>query len=411
MRDGSVGLTRGLEVEDMVVQSMPDVSPTRWHLAHQSWFFQVMVLGQEGEGGKDDFVYLFNSYYNAVGEQFPRPRRGLMTRPTVREVLEQRGRVDAAVRDFVPNAPEERLQVLELGLHHEQQHQELMLTDLHHVLAQNPLLPAAYAPPQGEPAGEGAQDDGWLPVPGGLHEIGHSGPHFAFDSEGPRHQVLVRDAELAAHPVTNAQYLAFVQGGGYGESRHWHSDGWSLVQREGWRAPLYWHQGRDDSWRLFSLHGPIPLQPQAPVANLSWFEASAYASWKAEQTGQPLRLPSEQEWELCARQHWPQAPQHSGAQLADPMPAQWLTPVAGSGHQGAGQVWEWTSSSFAPYPGFVPAQGALGEYNGKFMSGQMVLRGGSCLSPRGHLRHSYRNFFPPHSRWQMSGLRLARDPS
>ena len=408
VRAHSARLTEGLTAEDQALQSMPDCSPVKWHLAHSSWFFETLVLRPHAPGYREHdarFRVLFNSYYESLGERHPRPQRGLLSRPTLEEVWRYRHHVDAGVRALL--ASEEAAAVaraaplLTLGLHHEQQHQELILTDLKHAFSLNPLGPA-YRP--GPPARPGeAPPLHWLAGPEGRVEVGHDGRGFAFDNEAPRHAVLLAPFQIASRPVNCGEYLAFIRDGGYRDPALWLSDGWACVQAEGWSAPAYWRLEADGrAAELFTLHGWRPLDPSEPVCHLSYYEAAAYAEWVG------ARLPSEFEWEAAFAAHgggWPAAP-------APPA----VHPSAGRASDGgawqqAGQVWEWTRSAYAPYPGFRPLQGAASEYNGKFMVNQMVLRGGSCASPPGHLRASYRNFFPPAARWQFSGLRLARDPA
>lgn len=408
-------LAAPLCVEDQVVQTMPDVSPTRWHLAHTTWFFETFVLRSatpDEQPFHHHYDVLFNSYYNAVGPQFPRAARGLLSRPTVADIDRYRDHVDRAMTRLLEQPlPGQTAAVIELGLHHEQQHQELILTDIKHVLGANPLLPAytdAAPPPLATPH---AADLRWLAVPGGVVEIGaEHGPQapFAFDNESPRHRVLIEDFEIASRPVTNAEYLAFIEDGGYQTPALWLSEGWAAIQAEGWRAPLYWSQ-RDDQWHTFTLHGLTPLEPEAPVCHLSLFEADAFAQWAG------ARLPTEHEWETAAGHYGVgTAPSRGGGSFVEDghlRPVPWQAPHDAL-HDGPlqmlGDVWEWTRSAYAPYPGFRAARGALGEYNGKFMCAQNVLRGGSCATPRDHTRTTYRNFFPPHARWQFSGVRLAR---
>jgi len=386
VRARSLALAAPLSPEDAGAQSMPDASPVKWHLAHTTWFFETFLLIPRAGAAPVDpaYVYLFNSYYEAVGPRHERPKRGLLTRPSLAEVLEYRRLVDAAMRDWLPAAAPDALDLLELGLNHEEQHQELILTDVKHLLAQNPTLPA-YAAPSAGVRGE-APPLRWIAHDGGLVEIGHGGPGFAFDNEGPRHKVWLEPFEIASRPVTAGEYLAFIADGGYRTAAHWLSDGWAAVKAEGWEAPLYW-RCVDGAWRLFTLEGERAVDPSEPVCHLSHYEADAYARWAG------ARLPTEAEWEAVAASHW-----------NDPAPA--LHPVPAEGFPAG--VWEWTASAYLPYPGFRTAEGAVGEYNGKFMSGQMVLRGASCATPPGHARPTYRNFFPPAARWQFSGLRLAR---
>ncbi len=386
IRRHSLALIEPLSAEDCAVQSMPEASPAKWHLAHTSWFFETVVLQAHVPDYRPvhpRYAFLFNSYYNGLGPRHPRPRRGLLTRPSLEEVLDYRQQIDEAMQALLSRAPDsEVLRLSEIGLQHEQQHQELLLTDIKHLLFCNPLLPAYRE--QSAPA-VSAGEDGWLEVDGGLHEIGSRAEAFAYDNETPRHQVLLRPCAISRRLVSNADYLAFIEDGGYREPAHWLSDGWDWLQGHELAAPLYWLP-RDDGWQEFSLSGPHPLLPQAPVCHLSFYEADAYARWAG------ARLPSEAEWEVAAPEASP------AAQRLHPDGQGWFD-----------QVWQWTSSAYAPYPGYRPPAGPLIEYNAKFMCNQLVLRGGSCFSPAGHVRASYRNFFYPHSRWQMSGLRLARD--
>jgi ergothioneine biosynthesis protein EgtB len=393
-------LCEPLAVEDYVVQSMPDASPTRWHLAHTTWFFETFVLARWEAGYQPvsaDYQLLFNSYYNSVGEPFPRARRGLLTRPTVSEVFAYRRCVDERMaRLLAANADAEMARVVELGLHHEQQHQELVLTDIKHALSCNPLWPAYRAAADDGAAGS-ARDPRWMPYIGGIVPIGHDGDGFAFDNERPRHEVLLQPFELQDRLVTNAEYLSFVEQDGYRRPEWWLSLGWSTLREQGWQAPLYWVK-REGAWWEFTLFGLRPLDLQAPACHVSYFEADAFARF----TG--ARLPTEAEWEHAAAG---MAIEGSFAESERFHPR----PAAGgaSSWQLFGEVWQWTQSPYTPYPGYVPPPGALGEYNGKFMCNQYVLRGGSCATPGGHVRATYRNFFPPEARWQFTGIRLARD--
>ena len=402
VRRRSLDLAEPLSAEDQCIQSMPDVSPTKWHLAHTTWFFETFILRPFADGYKTfhpDYGFLFNSYYEQVGPRHERPKRGLLSRPPLGDVLAYRAYVEEALADFLAAPAGDRSSVrdlLELGCHHEQQHQELLLTDIKHVLSCNPLKPA-YQPPRPRDAARTRTWD-WVEHGGGLVEIGHGGDDFAFDCEGPRHKVWLDPFKLASRPVTNGEYLAFIRDGGYRRPELWLSDGWAACRLHGWQAPLYWEpvEGRDD-WRIFTLAGLRPLDPDAPVCHVSFFEADAYARWAGR------RLPMEAEWEVVATPLTP-AGNFAGTREHHPVPAR------GDGlRQIYGDVWEWTASAYRPYPGFKPVEGAVGEYNGKFMSGQMVLRGGSCVTPEGHVRPTYRNFFYPVDRWQFTGIRLADD--
>jgi ergothioneine biosynthesis protein EgtB len=387
----------------MVVQSMPDVSPTKWHLAHTTWFFETFVLepyAPDFEPFEPAFCYLFNSYYEAVGERHPRGRRGVVTRPTVERVFEYRAATDERMCRLIESASDEQwaeiAMRLTLGLHHEQQHQELMLMDIKHVLFQNPMFPA-YADSDVEDARSAAPAE-WFSLAGGVVEIGHPGDGFAFDNEGPRHRTFLYDFGLSARPVTNGEYLEFVNDGGYDNHEHWLSDGWFEVQSRGWRAPEYWVQ-QDGAWFEYTLGGLVPLDPDASVAHVSWYEADAYARW----TGH--RLPHESEWERAARSGGARGPfLESGARGPGRAPAASTGPSSMMGG-----VWELTQSPYVPYPGYRAPRGALGEYNGKFMANQYVCRGGSFGTPESHVRPTYRNFFYPHQRWAFQGFRLARD--
>ena len=396
VRRRSEELAATLPVEEQVIQSMPDASPTKWHLAHVSWFFEEFVLkpGLPGYRTFDPrFGYLFNSYYNGIGTMHPRPQRGLLGRPGVEEVRAYRAHVDEAVLELLECGPDEATAALILlGTHHEQQHQELILTDIKHALSVNPLQPAYHACQPRAASSPPAMR--FLPFDEELTCIGHDGPGFCFDNETPRHRILLHPRSIASRPVTNAEYQAFIEDGGYRRPEFWLSDGWTVVQREGWTRPLYW---AEDLGSAFTLMGPQPIDPGAPVCHVSYYEADAYARWA------DARLPLEAEWEHFARAE-PIAGNLQEAGQFHPHSA------AGDGVlQVWGDVWEWTASPYSAYPGFRPAAGAVGEYNGKFMCNQMVLRGGSCATPGDHLRTTYRNFFYPDARWQFTGIRLARD--
>ncbi|TVR83719.1 MAG: ergothioneine biosynthesis protein EgtB [Rhodospirillales bacterium] len=400
-------LAAALAPEDQVVQSMPDCSPAKWHLAHVSWFFETFLLGPHLPGYTSyhpAFAYLFNSYYEAAGSRHPRPERGLITRPTVAEVAAYRTHVTEAMVRLLNGADERTATavapLVELGIHHEQQHQELLLMDILNLFSCNPLEPAyqAFKP---YPAA-GAQDRAWFDHPGGIFAIGDDGTGFAFDNEGPRHEVLLRPFRLALHAVTNGQWQAFIDDGGYRRAEFWLSDGWATVQQQGWQAPLYWDRSAD-GWTAMTLAGRRRLHPAAPVCHVSYYEADAFARWAGK------RLPSEAEWEVAADGLAP-AGNTLGSGLLRPAPADPdSSRETGRPSQMFGDVWEWTASAYAPYPGFRPAPGAVGEYNGKFMCNQMVLRGGACVTPDGHIRATYRNFFYPHQRWAFAGVRLAED--
>jgi len=405
----SRALAGPLSDADATIQPMPDASPTKWHLAHSSWFFETFVLRHHAPGHRPfdpRWAYLFNSYYEGEGARIDRARRGMLSRPSLEEVIAYREAVDGAMAAALPQLPPEARDLVDLGLQHEQQHQELMLMDLKAAMAENPLRPAVWPAARAE-ARQEPPPLRWCAQPGGIVEIGHDGrgpstslrTGFGFDCEGPRHRHFLRPFALADRPVTNGEWLRFVEGGGYADPLHWLSDGWTWRERERVEAPLYWVRG-EAGWERFGLDGLAPLDPAAPVCHISFYEADAYARWAG------ARLPTEAEWEVAAAAADPLA----GHQLDEAGPAQPAPNAAGEGLRDLfGNVWEWTASAFLPYPGFRAAAGAVGEYNGKFMSGQMVLRGGSCATPRGHVRASYRNFFYPHQRWMFSGLRLARD--
>ncbi len=382
VRVASLQLAAPLSAEDQQAQSMPDASPVKWHLAHATWFFETMLLRRDPGYEAVDPVYdrLFNSYYDSIGERVARPARGMITRPGLDEVLAYRKAVDARMASWLqrldPEADPEGAWLFELGLNHEQQHQELILSDVLHLFAQSPLTPAYREddpPRHGDPG-----DMAFAGFEGGVVEVGATGAGFAYDNETPRHRVMLVPFEIADRLVTNAEWLAFIADGGYRRPELWMSDGWARVQTETWAAPLYWRDG-EGGWLEMGLHGLRPLDPHAPVGHVSWYEADAYARWSG------ARLPTEYEWEHAA------------------------TARPGAMRQVDDALWQWTSSAYGPYPGFRPGPGSAGEYNGKFMASQMVLRGGAAATPRGHSRPTYRNFYYPHQRWQFAGLRLARD--
>jgi ergothioneine biosynthesis protein EgtB len=400
VRERSQRFSEALEPEDCVIQSMPDVSPTRWHLAHTTWFFETFVLSKSGNGYRPfgaRFEYLFNSYYNTIGEQYPRSRRGLLSRPTVREILEYRAHVDHSMEELLRrgSADAEILAVIELGLHHEEQHLELMYTDIKHVLFQNPLLPA-YRSGREWQATE-TQSLGWRECTEGLRWIGQEGEAFGFDNERPRHRVFLESYSLGNRLVTCGEYAAFIEEDGYRRPDLWLSEGWERVQEKGWGAPLYW-RWIDGQWSVFTLAGERKLQPSEPVCHVSYFEADAFARWSG------ARIPTEAEWEVVAETE----PLHGNLLEEDRLHPRGSVERQQQIAQIYGDTWEWTAAPYSAYPGYVPAEGALGEYNGKFMCNQYVLRGGSCVTPRNHIRATYRNFFPPDARWQFSGIRLAR---
>jgi ergothioneine biosynthesis protein EgtB len=455
VRNFTNALSHGLAPEDCVVQSMPDVSPTKWHLAHTTWFFETFILKKWVTGFRPvnpQYAFLFNSYYNAAGDMHRRDLRGLISRPTVDETQEYRCAIDEEIESLIASADENLLSEIEplliLGIHHEQQHQELLVTDIKHVLAQNPLHPVFRARPPG------ALADGWASGPcqfiefdEAIIDIGHDGNGFAYDNESPRHRALVLPFSLASRPVTNGEYIAFIEDNGYARPEFWLSLGWMTVNEQRWPAPLYWMK-RDGEWWNYTLSGFRPVDPNEPVTHVSYFEADAFANWSG------ARLPTEFEWERAvanididgnfveteAFHPLPSLPRsaraslpagESGGRRADvamqPSPTgrgghrprvTWESgreavgeaPGQGNLQQMFGDVWEWTRSSYSPYPGYRAAPGALGEYNGKFMCNQYVLRGGSCATSRTHIRRTYRNFFQPEKRWQFTGIRLARDP-
>ncbi|HYG31101.1 MAG TPA: ergothioneine biosynthesis protein EgtB [Allosphingosinicella sp.] len=397
VRTLSRSITSPLSDADATIQPMPDASPAKWHLAHTSWFFETFVLRDHVAGYRaydESWAYLFNSYYEGEGERHPRPRRGMLSRPSLAEVLAYRDRVDEALARALPRLPPRAIELVALGLAHEQQHQELMLMDMLATFAANPLLPAAWEP--GDAISQEAPPPlGWLEGLEGIVAIGHEGPGFAFDNEGPRHRVFLQRHSLADRLVTNAEWQEFMADGGYSEPLLWLAEGWDWVRREGVASPLYWLPG-DGGWRRFGLDGLRDIAPAEPVCHISYYEADAYARWAGR------RLPTEIEWEAAASPH----DADGGKQLDSAGPVR--PGAATGGAQFFGDVWEWTGSAYLPYPGYAAPEGTVGEYNGKFMCSQMVLRGGSCATPRGHVRATYRNFYYPHQRWMFSGLRLAR---
>ncbi len=399
VRKATERLCEPLEIEDYGLQSMADASPVKWHIAHTTWFFETFVLGPYGAGYREfhpRFGYLFNSYYETVGRMHPRPQRGLLSRPTVAEVRRYRAHVDEHMQRWLASgaASDEQLAVVELGLHHEQQHQELILTDLKHGLSHNPLQPAYIpAPPS---SGSSATPMSWREHGEGIVQIGYEGAGFHFDNETPRHREFVEPFAIATRLVTCGEYLEFMGDGGYSRADLWLSAGWGTVQERGWNAPLYWEQ-RDGQWWVFTLHGPQPVDHDEPVCHVSLFEADAYARWAG------ARLPTEFEWEAA----FADAPAQGNFLESGRFHPRHAT----EGHlQVFGDAWGWTRSAYGPYPGYQPPAGALGEYNGKFMCSQLVLRGGSCATSASHVRPTYRNFFYPPDRWQFSGIRLAKEP-
>jgi len=405
VRTFSEQLCETLTPEDCCLQTMPDVSPIRWHLAHTTWFFETFLLKSQPDYQPvhEQYEYLFNSYYNSVGNQFPRPNRGTQSRPSFSDIMEYRRLVDERILSGITadNLNPSNCDVLELGLHHEQQHQELMLTDIKHVFASNPTLPK-YRDGVWPSATEQIDLDDWTSYPEGLIEIGHTGEGFAYDNESPRHRTFLEEFELRHSPVTNGEYLSFIEAGGYRQAEHWLSLGWQTVQQERWEAPLYWKQ-QDGEWHEFTLGGLKPLDLDRPVTHVSYFEADAFCQWAG------YRLPTEAEWEIAA-EAFPTTQGHFADTLLAEEHILHPHPVSATGQlkQMFGNVWEWTASPYTAYPGYQAAPGALGEYNGKFMCNQYVLRGGSVATSSDHIRATYRNFFPPDARWQFMGFRPAR---
>ena len=403
-RRHSLDLSSPLSAEDMMAQAMDDASPAKWHLAHVTWFFETFVLTPYLTGYQrfdDEFNYLFNSYYEALGPRQPRPSRGLLTRPSSARVFEYRAHVDDALRRLMSKTSvvsDDLMRLIETGVNHEQQHQELLLTDILALFGASPIHPC-YRIARTRAAEHGNEHLGWIDYAGGVHRIGHSGDGYAWDNESPRHDVLLRPFRLADRLVTSAEWLEFIADEGYRTPSLWLADGWATVQREAWIAPLYWREC-DGQWREMTLHGLLPIALDAPVCHVSYFEADAFARWAGH------RLPTEFEWEVAASQ--------CGATDERPLPVDYRPSPATASSGGApqqmfGAVWQWTSSAYQAYPGYRPPAGAIGEYNGKFMVSQQVLRGSSCATPPGHSRATYRNFFYPHQRWQFCGLRLASD--
>jgi len=403
----SLSLAEPLSEEDQTVQAMDDASPTKWHLAHTTWFYEAFILRDQLPGYRlfsEDFDYCFNSYYETKGDRHPRQQRGLLTRPSAAQVRDYRAHVDKALdrlfAEGIATEPSDPVGALiELGINHEQQHQELLMTDILSLFAANPLRPA-YCQPQAKPeAVTETPSLGWVDFDGGICAIGHDGNGFAYDNEGPRHEALLRPFRLADRCVTNGEWHAFIEAGGYRDPLLWLADGWATVNTQGWEAPGYWEK-RDGVWHQMTLHGLLPVDRRAPVAHVGYYEANAFAHWAGK------RLPTEFEWEAASAGHPIEGNDLSSSALR-PRPAE----PAGERRlsQLFGDVWEWTASAYQPYPGYRAAPGGIGEYNGKFMVSQQVLRGGSCATPGGHVRATYRNFFFPHQRWQFTGLRLAED--
>jgi len=397
VRRFSESLAQPLSAEDCTIQSMPDVSPTKWHLAHTTWFFETFVLADRSgyQRFDDRYAYLFNSYYNTIGKQFPRPQRGLISRPGIEEVLEYRRHVDASMLELLRSEPtddDQLARIVEIGLQHEQQHQELVLTDIKHVLAGNPLQPVyrpgAFSHNDSTPAPQ------WRDFDEGVYWIGYKGDDFCFDNESPRHRVFLDAFQLSDSLVSCGDYLRFIDDGGYQRPEFWLSLGWDHVNKHGWQAPLYWQQD-GDRWTQFTLSGPREIDPGSPVCHVSYFEADAFARWFG------ARLPTEAEWEVAASEK-----PREGNFVDNGWQEKRAIHPAGTPGNILGDVWQWTASPYVAYPGYAPPDGALGEYNGKFMCNQFVLRGGSCATSSTHIRTTYRNFFPPDARWQFSGIRL-----
>ena len=405
VREFSHTLAEPLKIEDYVIQSMPDVSPTKWHLAHTSWFFETFVLSKAVKGYRSpspQYAYLFNSYYIQAGERHLRPKRGLISRPTVEETYDYRNYVDEYMIRFMENADEKEWKefspVVEIGIHHEQQHQELIVTDIKHVFSENPLRPVYLSNKTNN--GKTAPPAKWIDIGGGIYSIGHDGKGFGYDNEYPNHKIYIDPYRLQSRPVTNGEYMEFIEDRGYETPELWLSEGWATVESRNWKAPFYWER-KSGKWVCFSLSGMKGVNPSEPVCHVSYFEADAYARWAG------ARLPTEAEWEVAA------ADLPVEGNFADNLSFHPDTPAAVKDKnpliQMYGDVWEWTQSAYSSYPGFKTLPGALGEYNGKFMCNQFVLRGGSCATSKSHIRKTYRNFFPPDARWQFMGMRLAND--
>jgi ergothioneine biosynthesis protein EgtB len=393
----SLAIAAPLSAEDQAVQAHEDASPTKWHLAHTTWFLEELILKRFLADYKvfdELFAYCFNSYYESLGERHPRPKRGLLTRPSAEEVRCYRLYADERLERLLGEpVADEALRLIEIGINHEQQHQELMLTDILALFAANPLRPAYRSAAPASASGNPVPSGRWRDMKGGIYEAGHRGPGFAYDNEEPSHQTVLRDFRLFSREVTNGEWLAFMDERGYADPAIWLADGWAAVQREGWKAPGYW-EWIDGAWHQMTLHGLLPIEKSRPVTHISYFEADAFARWAGH------RLPTEFEWEAASKDQEQAKPLDLSNLIAEPASPE------GNASQ-FGNLWEWTQSPYAPYPGYRPAPGPLGEYNGKFMCNQFVLRGGSFATPGNHVRPSYRNFFYPHQRWQFMGLRLA----
>jgi ergothioneine biosynthesis protein EgtB len=402
----SLELARPLSAEDMTVQPMDDASPTKWHLAHVTWFFETFVLSKHVanyEPFDEAFNFCFNSYYEAIGQRQPRGLRGVLTRPSAHDVMMYRAHVDEALASLLadPATPDGLAEVIEIGINHEQQHQELLLTDILSLFAANPLRPA-YRAASVRTSRDAAEPMRWISYSGGIRKVGHAGAGFSWDNEQPRHDVLIPPFRLADRLVSNGEWLDFMADGGYRTPSLWLADGWTLINREQWRSPLYWEE-HSSGWHQMSLEGLAPVQRADPVCHVSYFEADAFARWAGK------RLPTEFEWEIAA-ENLPATGNTLATRSLRPLPAP-ETADPSRPRQMFGDVWEWTQSAYLPYPNYRPPVGAIGEYNGKFMVSQQVLRGASCVTPEGHSRATYRNFFYPHQRWQFLGLRLAAELS